>query len=83
MFSSLKGGDEATLIWNLEEPGGRHIQKHLAGPMPAHLGILRHEHPGTGTASTASSLVPVPVDYSDCLGAVGQKKGEACTQAQK
>lgn len=45
---------------------------------PAHLGILRHEHPGTGTACTAASLVPVPVDYSDCLGAVGQKKGEAC-----
>ena len=29
MFSSLKGGDEATLIWNLKEPGGCHIQKHL------------------------------------------------------
>ena len=70
------------LSWYLEEPVGRHIQKHLAGPMPAHLGIIKHEYPGTGMASTASSLVPIPVDNSDCLGVLGQK-GEACTQAQK
>lgn len=36
---------------------GRHIPKHLAGLMPAHLGIIKHEYPGTPVLGRQAQLL--------------------------